>query len=171
MKFSARVRQASSADGLAHFLIHKFAESMIAAVLYTDPVLGDIMRRIDEVRFAHGLEDDEDWRIDEGPPEWQELNRQWDVAADALTDSLFQRNGVTDMTSDDLRLGDPALRGGEGGSWLARMTQLRWMSCRRRGFPVRMEELSKEMGRLKRGREDLVQTFPIRRRSRNAVRA
>jgi hypothetical protein len=93
---------------LARFLIYTFAEAALSAVIYTDPVLSALMKRIDRIREEHGLRDDEDWHVDEGPPEWNALNRRWDVAANALINSVFRRNGETELSADELH-GDDAL--------------------------------------------------------------
>jgi len=101
--------------GLCRFLIVKFVEMMPSTLMSTDPLLGDMSARIDAIERAHGLSEHEGWYVHEGPPEWQELNRQWEERVDVLSEEIFARNGEHELASlsDEARFLDPLLQAGK----------------------------------------------------------
>ena len=47
-------------------------------------------------------------RADEGPPEWQEANRQWEAAFDARFAAILRGFGEEEMASNVREAGDDA---------------------------------------------------------------
>ena len=97
---------------VARFLIFHFVDMTPSALMETDPQLADITARIDAIRREHGLADDEDWYVDEGPPEWQALQQQWNDRTDALMSEIFQRHGEHELVSITDPSGDPLFEAG-----------------------------------------------------------
>ena len=67
----------------------------------TDATLVDLYAQIDAVKRQHGLSEDEDFLLGgDAPPEWLELNRQWDRRFRELREQLFHRVGEPGMARD-----------------------------------------------------------------------
>ncbi len=65
-----------------------------------------VERGIRDVKTAHGLTEDEDWLLDEGPEEWKKLNKQWEVIVDnKFIDTLreFGLDWIADLKDKDAR--------------------------------------------------------------------
>jgi hypothetical protein len=81
------------APGVAWFLIYKFVESAMFECVATDPELVALGERIEAIERAEGLGDDEYFHVNEGPPEWKEATRAWEVVYDARFAEIFRRVG------------------------------------------------------------------------------
>ena len=93
-----RARQRGDfSPAVANFLIFKLAESAMILLTQADPVLVKLTAEIERVERAHGLEEGEYWYVDEGPPEWQELNRQWNEAHEELLLDILFDNGEDEI--------------------------------------------------------------------------
>ena len=93
---------------VAWFLIYKLAESAMLHVIGIDPEIMSLGERIDAIERAYGLEEDDSFYVDEGPPEWQEATRQWEAAFDARFAAILRRFGEEEMASDVREAGDDA---------------------------------------------------------------
>ena len=62
-----------------------------------DETLRPIQERMRAYRESHGLEADEDWALDEMPPEYQALEDQWERAADELFAEILRSQGYRAM--------------------------------------------------------------------------
>ena len=82
---------------LAHFLIFKFAESAMMQLVDRDPLLSSLNGQLERIEREHGLTEDEAWNVNEGPPEWQALNREWDTRYDEILLDIFLRNGELEI--------------------------------------------------------------------------
>jgi len=108
-----RLRESGAISAaVARFLIFQFVEMTPSVLMETDPELADISAQIDAIRRAHGLADDEDWYVDEGPPEWQALQQQWNERTDVLMSEIFQRHGEHELASMNDPSGDPLFEAG-----------------------------------------------------------
>ena len=108
-----RIRNAGEISGAAaYFMMFKFAEQLPTKAMETDPELRDISARIRAIERAHGLGDDESWYVDEGPPEWQDLQQQWSAKVDLMTSELFARVGEKELASADYAEVDPQFEAG-----------------------------------------------------------
>jgi hypothetical protein len=92
----ARERAAIS-PALAHFLIYKLAESAMEQLTVTHPLLSELSAHIELIEREHGLDEDEHWFAQEGPPEWQALNRDWETVFDELMIDIFLLNGEREL--------------------------------------------------------------------------
>lgn len=101
---------------IARFLIFKFAESTITALIDSHPRLAAISKQVERIEREHGLEEDEYWYVHEGPPEWQALNQEFDRVVDEIMAETFRRNGELELAANAGVEGDPLFR--EGGSLL-----------------------------------------------------
>ncbi len=86
-------------DENAFGLIDVMTECAFQGMIADDPVLSALEAEIAAIKRANGLEDDEDYCIDEGPPDWLALNRLWDRRMDALRVTLFRRVGEPGMAA------------------------------------------------------------------------
>ena len=103
-----RIRDAGEiSSAAAYFLMFKFAEQLPTTAMETDPTLRDITARIRDIEHAHGLGEDESWFAEEGPPEWQDLQKQWSARVNALTSELFARVGEKELAEADYGEVDP----------------------------------------------------------------
>jgi len=82
---------------LAHFLIYKFAESAMMQLVDRDSLLSSLDGQLRFIEREHGLAEDEGWNLDEGPPEWQALNRELDTRYDEILLDIFLRNGELEI--------------------------------------------------------------------------
>jgi len=67
--------------------------------------LDPISAQIREVERAHGLSEGEFWRTDEGPPEWSELNVQYEAVLERQQVAVLREFGLADLA--DLLENDP----------------------------------------------------------------
>lgn len=68
---------AISEDAVYH-LVELFLECVTGDAAANDPEMLRIYDELARVRREHGLAEDEDWLVHEGPAEWQALNEDWD---------------------------------------------------------------------------------------------
>lgn len=61
---------------------------------YYNEILGPISQKIHAIEKYHGLKDDEYWPIDEGPPEWIELQAEYEKQLDIQLNQLFIEFGL-----------------------------------------------------------------------------
>lgn len=83
----------------ALYLIERFLESVTMKAAASDPEMLRIEAELDRVRRAHGLAEDEDWYVHEGPPEWQALNEEWNRRDDALRAAKLREVGRDDLAT------------------------------------------------------------------------
>jgi hypothetical protein len=88
-------------DDTLYYLVEMFTECLVYAGSQSDPELVRISDEIEAIERAHGLNGDEYWRLDEGPPEWQRLNENWDHRADEIVGACLRELGHADIA--DLR--------------------------------------------------------------------
>jgi hypothetical protein len=81
-------------DDEAAYLIGLFAEEIIDWAYDHDPELIAISQKIEKVERAHGLDEDEAWAADGGPPEWQALQKDWECRSDRLQADAMRRAGA-----------------------------------------------------------------------------
>jgi hypothetical protein len=86
-----------------------FAEKLTECLVFHgskhDPELLRIYDEIDQIKRDHGLGEDEDWLVGEGPEEWTALNERWNARADEIVDAALRAAGSADVA--DLRKNDP----------------------------------------------------------------
>lgn len=75
--------RALAADGVitadaALFLVEAFLDAVTYASLESDPEMVRICEEMDRVKREHGLDEDEEWYVDEGPEEFERLNDEWE---------------------------------------------------------------------------------------------
>lgn len=77
---AARTLAATSVitENASLYLVTIFLECITFNAVVTDPEMLRIDAEMARVRRAHGLSEDEDWYVNEGPPEWQALNVDWE---------------------------------------------------------------------------------------------
>lgn len=93
-----------SADGVLYF-VEIFLECITAHAAAHDAEMLRIYAEIDRVKRAHGLRDDEDWLVHEGPPEWRALNAAWDRRDDEIRIATLRGLGHHDIA--DIMARDP----------------------------------------------------------------
>ncbi len=76
----------------AGFHLVTWAVDQIAERL-AEKALRDLDNRIDSIRTAHGLAEDEHWGYGEGPPEYEEVSREYDRASDDLFTQTLETHG------------------------------------------------------------------------------
>jgi hypothetical protein len=103
--------QSSSAEWLAVFQAVRTAGSVpqdagfylvswqIDAITWdeADEALRGIEERLDAIQREHGLGDDDYWPLGEGPPEFEEMSRRYEVAWDALYVARLEDAGEFEM--------------------------------------------------------------------------
>lgn len=114
MREVQRARDAGSLPrDVAWFLLYKFVDSAMSECVSTDPELVAHSARIEEIERAAGLTDEEYFRIGEGPPEWEQATKEWDVIYQARCAEFFRRVGeealATESTSGEV---DPLFAAG-----------------------------------------------------------
>jgi nucleotide-binding universal stress UspA family protein len=77
---AARALAADSviSDDAASYLIDNFLECITLSSMENDPEMVRLGHEMDRVRREHGLTEDEDWLVHEGPEEWEQLNADWE---------------------------------------------------------------------------------------------
>ena len=87
-------------------LVHQFSEALMFYLAAADPKLQRVSADIENLKRAHGLAEDEEWHIHEGPDEWRALNDQWNARADVALDERMRAAGVGDVL--EMQESDPA---------------------------------------------------------------
>ena len=59
--------------------------------------LCDINAGIDAIREREGLDDDEDWRVGEGPEDWEQLQKQYSGVLDRKFEETLREYGLDDI--------------------------------------------------------------------------
>lgn len=93
-------------EEIAWFLIYQFVQAAMLTISTTDPELKALGDRIAEIERAHGLGEDESFFVGEGPPEWEEATRAWDVVQDKRFAETFRRVGEDEMAEQHSNAGD-----------------------------------------------------------------
>jgi hypothetical protein len=75
------------------YLLGLFTEPVVEWGSTNDAELVALHERIEEVRKQHGLTEDDDWLLDEMPPERRALEDQWSRRADQLQADAMRRAG------------------------------------------------------------------------------
>lgn len=84
----------------SHFLLDRLTESAIGFETGTDEILVDLRDQMEAINRQHGLDEDDDFMLDDAPSDWLELNRQWDRRFQSLREVLFRRIGEPGMARD-----------------------------------------------------------------------
>ena len=92
----ARDRGALS-TAVAHFLIYHLAEWAIQHLSTTHPVLVELNAQTRRIEREHGLAEGEDWKANEGPPEWQALCDEYATVSEQLLMDILLRNGEREV--------------------------------------------------------------------------
>jgi hypothetical protein len=90
------------------FLLHHLSEMISVSEIDRNARLVELSARIDAIRHDHGLTEDEDWYVDQGPPEWQALNREWEAEFDRQWRSILRRVGEEQLARS-VPIPDPAV--------------------------------------------------------------
>lgn len=88
-----------SGDTVIYF-VEIFLECITFQAADGDSELLRIRDAMDAIERAHGLGDDEYWRIDEAPPEWRELSAAWDARADVVSVAALRELGHADLAGE-----------------------------------------------------------------------
>ncbi|WP_412755544.1 hypothetical protein [Legionella longbeachae] len=64
-----------------------------------DQLLKPILQKIDKERARYGLQEDEDWRINEAPQEVEELRKKYDEIFDTQLVARFKHYGLNDFAN------------------------------------------------------------------------
>ena len=64
-----------------------------------DDELGPISEAIENIKKEHGLSPDEDWLRDQGPEEWNRLNRQFEAILDSKFLEALSEFGLHDLAA------------------------------------------------------------------------
>ena len=91
---------------VARFLIFKFVDFVVALNRDKDPRLKAISAHINRIEREHGLKEGEYWHPDEGPAEWQALNREYEAAENTLQAEMFHRFGELELAANPEADGD-----------------------------------------------------------------
>ena len=84
-------------ENAVYYFVEIFLECITLASMGRDPEMVLIEQAMDELRQEHGLEEDEDWRLGEGPPEWDTLNDAWNARDDAIRVETLRALGHPDL--------------------------------------------------------------------------
>lgn len=103
-----------SADA-AHYLFDVFVEEASARQIDRDAELQEASRLMDASRAAHGLADDEDFYVDEGPEDWQAARRRWEARFDQIRAEWFRRIGEQELAAETLFRPDEFMEATERG--------------------------------------------------------
>lgn len=68
---------AVTADAVYYF-VEIFLECITARAAWNDPEMLRLDGEMNRVKREHGLDEDDDWLVHEGPAAWQALNAAWD---------------------------------------------------------------------------------------------
>ena len=78
------------------FAVERVHEKRWFAGLYNSD-LADLGARMDAIRQREGLNDDEYWRIGQGPEDWEELNEQYSQVMDVKFEEALREFGLNDI--------------------------------------------------------------------------
>lgn len=92
-------------ENAALYLVEMFLESITFWAMDNDPEMLRLHDEIDRVKREHGLAEDEDWYLHEGPEEWRLLTEEWDRRDYALRTAALRVLGHDDIA--DLLERDP----------------------------------------------------------------
>jgi hypothetical protein len=84
-------------ENAALYLVEHFLECLTFHAIGHDPEMMRIQDGIDRVKREHGLGEDEDWYVDEGPAEWQALNADWERRDDEIQRATLRALGHGDL--------------------------------------------------------------------------
>lgn len=84
-------------EDAVYYLVEIFLECVVMASMGRDPEMVRIERAMDELRRAHGLSEDEEWLVGDGPPEWGALNDAWNARDDAIRVETLRALGHQDL--------------------------------------------------------------------------
>ena len=87
-------------DDAVIYFVEIFLECITFQAAEGDSELLRIREAMDAIERAHGLGEDEYWRVDEAPPEWRELSAAWDVRADAINVAVLRELGHADLAGE-----------------------------------------------------------------------
>lgn len=87
---NAGVLDASESHYLISSIIEQIAEDR---VWETSPALKAISAKMREVEIKHGLTDGQYWPKGEGPPEYENLNAEYDRVIDEILAATFEEHG------------------------------------------------------------------------------
>lgn len=80
-----------------YHLVEMFLDGITAHAASNDPEMLRLYGEMDRVKREHGMAEDDDWRVDEGPAEWQALNSAWDRRDDEIRVATLRRMGHDDI--------------------------------------------------------------------------
>lgn len=92
-------------DDTLYYFVELFTECLVYEGSRSDSELVRISDEMQQIERAHGLGEDDYWRIDEAPAEWRSLNDAWERRADEIVDSRLRELGHADIA--DLRRQKP----------------------------------------------------------------
>lgn len=101
----ALAAQSVITENAALFLTEIFLECITFNAVHSDPEIVRLYAELDRVKREHGLSEDEDWLVHEGPPEWQELNAAWNRRDDEIRAAALRALGYGEIA--DLMERDP----------------------------------------------------------------
>ena len=81
----------------AYALLDVVTEEAIGPITQTDARLVELEQQMREIARADGLDDDDDYYLDEAPADWLALNRLWDDRLARLRVELFRQVGEPAM--------------------------------------------------------------------------
>jgi len=84
-------------ENAVYYFAEIFLECITLASVGRDPVMVRIETAMDELKLAHGLDEDEEWLVGEGPPEWDSLNDAWNARDDAIRVETLRAVGQHDL--------------------------------------------------------------------------
>jgi hypothetical protein len=84
-------------DDALYYFVELFTECLLYPGANRDPSLVQIHADMVAIERAHGLRENEYWRVDDAPPEWQSLNAAWERRANELVASTLRELGHADI--------------------------------------------------------------------------
>ncbi len=84
-------------ENALYYLVEILLECITLHSMDHDPEMLRLAAGIDELKRAHGLRDDEEWYVDEGPPEWRALNDEWNERDRELRVQTLRSLGHDDL--------------------------------------------------------------------------
>jgi hypothetical protein len=80
-----------------YYFAEKFTECLILSASGSDTDLLRIQGELQAIERAHGLTEDEYWRLDEAPDEWRALNDAWDARSYEIVGAALRAYGHSDL--------------------------------------------------------------------------
>lgn len=84
----------------SYYLIDIMTEEVIGSLTDRDEILVGLRDQMDAIELEHDLGEDESFYLDDAPPEWLALNRQWDRRFQDLHVELLRRIGEPGIAND-----------------------------------------------------------------------